>query len=200
MPVQCVAFSVILILTFFGFRYGYHITKNSYFICHDQETIKQLFERLRNYSGENSYPKECGSFAVTAVRDLTTGYDSNQSDNKAVCTFWLLGTVVIVDLTGSFLISDCKLLRFPIYLTFSVVCRYCQPARAVRWSPSPLLMGAWLQWGPVGQSPKSNITLSSVLHRETGFKELTYTHEIHCDMGTRSLLNTFCVCNSISRH
>ncbi|KAA0722429.1 Phosphoglucomutase-2 [Triplophysa tibetana] len=65
-------------------EYGYHITKNSYFICHDQETIKQLFERLRNYSGENSYPKECGSFTVTAVRDLTTGYDSNQSDNKAV--------------------------------------------------------------------------------------------------------------------
>ncbi|XP_056585482.1 phosphoglucomutase-2 [Triplophysa dalaica] len=65
-------------------EYGYHITKNSYFICHDQETIKQLFERLRNYSGENSYPKECGSFTVTAVRDLTTGYDSNQSDHKAV--------------------------------------------------------------------------------------------------------------------
>ncbi|XP_055061606.2 phosphopentomutase [Misgurnus anguillicaudatus] len=65
-------------------EYGYHISKNSYFICHDQETIKQLFERLRNYSGENSYPKECGGFAVTAVRDLTTGYDSNQSDNKAV--------------------------------------------------------------------------------------------------------------------
>lgn len=65
-------------------EYGYHITKNSYFICHNQETIKQLFERLRNYSGETSYPKECGSFAVTAVRDLTTGYDSNQPDNKAV--------------------------------------------------------------------------------------------------------------------
>ncbi|KTF93130.1 hypothetical protein cypCar_00033049 [Cyprinus carpio] len=65
-------------------EYGYHISKNSYFICHDQDTIKRLFERLRNYDGKNSYPKECGGFAITAVRDLTTGYDSNQPDNKAV--------------------------------------------------------------------------------------------------------------------
>uniref|UniRef100_A0A673IAX0 Phosphoglucomutase-2-like n=1 Tax=Sinocyclocheilus rhinocerous TaxID=307959 RepID=A0A673IAX0_9TELE len=65
-------------------EYGYHISKNSYFICHDQDTIKRLFERLRNYAGENSYPKECRGFAITAVRDLTTGYDSNQPDNKAV--------------------------------------------------------------------------------------------------------------------
>ncbi len=66
------------------FRYGYHISKNSYFICHNQDTIKQMFERLRNYDGENSYPKACGGFAITAARDLTTGYDSNQQDNKAV--------------------------------------------------------------------------------------------------------------------
>ncbi|RXN25513.1 phosphoglucomutase-2 [Labeo rohita] len=65
-------------------EYGYHISKNSYFICHNQDTIKGMFERLRNYDGKNSYPKECGGFAITAVRDLTTGYDSNQPDNKAV--------------------------------------------------------------------------------------------------------------------
>uniref|UniRef100_A0AAR2ITD2 Phosphoglucomutase 2 n=1 Tax=Pygocentrus nattereri TaxID=42514 RepID=A0AAR2ITD2_PYGNA len=65
-------------------EYGYHLTKNSYFICHDQNTIKQLFERLRNYEGEESYPKECQGFAITAVRDLTTGYDSNQPDSKAI--------------------------------------------------------------------------------------------------------------------
>lgn len=29
-----------------------HNTRASYFICHDQETIKQLFENLRNYDGE----------------------------------------------------------------------------------------------------------------------------------------------------
>ncbi|CAG5939293.1 unnamed protein product [Menidia menidia] len=66
-------------------EYGYHISKNSYFICHDQAVIRSLFERLRNFSGkEDSYPSECGRFSITAVRDLTTGYDSNQPDNKAV--------------------------------------------------------------------------------------------------------------------
>ncbi|KAK1175606.1 hypothetical protein AOXY_G278 [Acipenser oxyrinchus oxyrinchus] len=65
-------------------EYGYHITKASYFICHDSKTIKQLFERLRNFEGENTYPKMCGSFEVSGVRDLTTGYDSSQADKKAV--------------------------------------------------------------------------------------------------------------------
>ncbi|KAG9342451.1 hypothetical protein JZ751_016453 [Albula glossodonta] len=65
-------------------EYGYHITKNSYFICHDQDIIRQLFERLRNYDGENTYPKTCGGFTVSGVRDLTTGYDSDQQDKKAV--------------------------------------------------------------------------------------------------------------------
>ncbi|XP_045903508.1 phosphoglucomutase-2 isoform X2 [Micropterus dolomieu] len=66
-------------------EYGYHISKNSYFICHDQDVIRSLFERLRNYSGEKeSYPTECGRFSISAVRDLTTGYDSNQPSNKAV--------------------------------------------------------------------------------------------------------------------
>nr|XP_020479846.1 LOW QUALITY PROTEIN: phosphoglucomutase-2 [Monopterus albus] len=65
--------------------YGYHICKNSYFICHDQDVIHSLFERLRNYGGQkDTYPTECGRFSVSAVRDLTTGYDSNQPDNKAV--------------------------------------------------------------------------------------------------------------------
>lgn len=66
-------------------RYGYHISKNSYFICHDQEVIRNLFERLRNFGGKkDSYPSECGRFSISAVRDLTTGYDSNQPDKKAV--------------------------------------------------------------------------------------------------------------------
>uniref|UniRef100_A0A669B3L7 Phosphoglucomutase 2 n=1 Tax=Oreochromis niloticus TaxID=8128 RepID=A0A669B3L7_ORENI len=66
-------------------EYGYHISKNSYFICHDQAVIRSLFERLRNYGGtKDSYPTECGRFAIDAVRDLTTGYDSNQPDKKAV--------------------------------------------------------------------------------------------------------------------
>ncbi|XP_054460372.1 phosphoglucomutase-2 [Anoplopoma fimbria] len=66
-------------------EYGYHISKNSYFICHDQDVIRGLFERLRSYGGQkDSYPTACGGFSISAVRDLTTGYDSNQPDNKAV--------------------------------------------------------------------------------------------------------------------
>ncbi|CAM4662071.1 phosphopentomutase isoform X1 [Lepidochelys kempii] len=65
-------------------EYGYHITKASYFICHDPKTIKELFENLRNYDGKNTYPKSCGKFKVSGVRDLTTGYDSSQPDQKAV--------------------------------------------------------------------------------------------------------------------
>ncbi|KAF3687635.1 Phosphoglucomutase-2 [Channa argus] len=66
-------------------EYGYHISKNSYFICHDQEVIRSLFERLRNYGGQkDTYPSECGRFSISAVRDLTTGYDNNQPENKAV--------------------------------------------------------------------------------------------------------------------
>ncbi|KAG8453582.1 hypothetical protein GDO86_000278 [Hymenochirus boettgeri] len=64
--------------------YGYHISKNSYFICYDQKIINDLFENLRNYNGENTYPKLCGKFKVSGVRDLTTGYDNNQPDNKAI--------------------------------------------------------------------------------------------------------------------
>ncbi|XP_019732228.1 phosphopentomutase [Hippocampus comes] len=67
-------------------EYGYHLSKNSYFICHDQAVIRSLFERLRNFGsgGKDSYPSKCGPFSITAVRDLTTGYDSNQPDNKAI--------------------------------------------------------------------------------------------------------------------
>ncbi|CAL8333216.1 unnamed protein product [Lota lota] len=66
-------------------EYGYHITKNSYYICHDQDVIRSLFQRLRNHGDQkDSYPTECGGFSVTSVRDLTTGYDSNQPGKKAV--------------------------------------------------------------------------------------------------------------------
>ncbi|CAH7451324.1 phosphopentomutase [Phodopus roborovskii] len=65
-------------------EYGYHITKASYFICHDQGTIKKLFGNLRNYDGKNNYPKTCGKFEISAIRDLTTGYDDSQPDKKAV--------------------------------------------------------------------------------------------------------------------
>lgn len=70
-------------------KYGYHVSCNSYFICHDPVAIKSMFESLRNYNGaSNQYPVclENGKsrFSVAAVRDLTTGYDSRQHDKKAI--------------------------------------------------------------------------------------------------------------------
>ncbi|XP_018014829.1 phosphoglucomutase-2 [Hyalella azteca] len=66
--------------------YGYHASRNSYFICHDALKIKAIFERIRNFSGPKTYPESVcgGKFAVSAVRDLTTGYDSSQADGRAM--------------------------------------------------------------------------------------------------------------------
>uniref|UniRef100_H2Y5I8 Phosphoglucomutase-2 n=1 Tax=Ciona savignyi TaxID=51511 RepID=H2Y5I8_CIOSA len=73
--------------------YGDHITSNSYFICHDSDKINDMFQRLRNYgncdviidpSTGNKYPSSAGKFKIDAIRDLTTGFDSRQSDNKAI--------------------------------------------------------------------------------------------------------------------
>jgi len=67
--------------------YGYHISDNSYFLCYEQPVIKRLFERLRTFSGQpNTYPESLlnGKYEVKFVRDLTSGYDSSQPDQKAI--------------------------------------------------------------------------------------------------------------------
>ncbi|XP_054261406.1 phosphopentomutase-like isoform X2 [Macrosteles quadrilineatus] len=66
--------------------YGYHISENSYFICHEPEVIKKMFERLRNFGDTpNNYPEGllANKYQVVSVRDLTTGYDSTTPDHKA---------------------------------------------------------------------------------------------------------------------
>lgn len=63
-------------------RYGYHLNHNSYFLCHDADTIKAMFERLRNFDGAGGYPTKCGEFEIVHVRDLTVGYDSETEDQK----------------------------------------------------------------------------------------------------------------------
>ncbi|XP_059153126.1 phosphopentomutase-like [Physella acuta] len=63
-------------------QYGYHISQNSYFICHDAKTIKNMFDRLRDYDGKKQYPSKCGDYEIVHVRDLTVGYDSETPDKK----------------------------------------------------------------------------------------------------------------------
>ncbi|XP_051155000.1 glucose 1,6-bisphosphate synthase [Leptopilina boulardi] len=68
-------------------EYGHHISENSYWICHEQETIKCIFERLRNFNGKpNTYPTSIlgEKYPIIGVRDLTTGYDNSKPDNKAI--------------------------------------------------------------------------------------------------------------------
>ncbi|CAH0387192.1 unnamed protein product [Bemisia tabaci] len=67
--------------------YGFHITCNSYFICHDSQIIKKIFDRLRTMNeAPNSYPDSIlsGRYKINGVRDLTTGYDSTREDKKAI--------------------------------------------------------------------------------------------------------------------
>ncbi|KAF7476889.1 Hypothetical predicted protein [Marmota monax] len=65
-------------------KYGYHMSKTSYFLCYDPPTIKSIFERLRNFDSPKEYPKFCGTFAILHIRDVTTGYDSSQPNKKSV--------------------------------------------------------------------------------------------------------------------
>lgn len=65
-------------------KYGYHLSSNSYFICHDPPTIKRMFEELRNMGGPGKYPEACGAYKIRSVRDLTEGYDSSKADKKPV--------------------------------------------------------------------------------------------------------------------
>ncbi|KAJ8968678.1 hypothetical protein NQ317_003907 [Molorchus minor] len=66
--------------------YGQHVSCNSYYICHDPVKISKIFNRIRNISGENTYPSGIlnNKYQITSIRDLTTGYDSSQVNNKAV--------------------------------------------------------------------------------------------------------------------
>ncbi|XP_033118420.1 phosphoglucomutase-2-like isoform X2 [Anneissia japonica] len=64
-------------------KYGFHYSINSYYICHHQPTIQNMFDTIRTMEN-GSYPSACGEFKITGTRDLTTGFDSNQPDNKAI--------------------------------------------------------------------------------------------------------------------
>lgn len=55
--------------------------RSSYWIVPDTSVTKQLFADLR---ADLKYPEKIGNDAVQYVRDLTTGYDTAQSGNKAV--------------------------------------------------------------------------------------------------------------------
>lgn len=64
-------------------KYGIHVTSNGYYLCYDVKTIEKIFNTIRTMD-DGGYPKTCGKYKISGVRDLTTGYDNTQPDNKAI--------------------------------------------------------------------------------------------------------------------
>ncbi|KAL4710591.1 hypothetical protein ACJJTC_003227 [Scirpophaga incertulas] len=54
-------------------QYGYHVTHNSYYICHEPATIQKIFRHIRNYHGPGQYPKKVGPCEVVYLNDLAAG-------------------------------------------------------------------------------------------------------------------------------
>lgn len=65
------------------FRYGVHVSNNSYYLCYSPTTIKNIFNRIRTLDN-GQYPSACGPYKLSGIRDLTAGYDSTKPYNKPI--------------------------------------------------------------------------------------------------------------------
>lgn len=63
-------------------QYGYHISHNSYYVCHDPATIQKIFRRIRNYYGPGQYPKNVGGCEIVHIHDLTAGVRIPEKNNS----------------------------------------------------------------------------------------------------------------------
>lgn len=45
-------------------QYGYHYTNNSYFICHEPDTIIKIFERIRNFQNAQNTVRICFTIQI----------------------------------------------------------------------------------------------------------------------------------------
>eukprot|EP00761_Pharyngomonas_kirbyi_P013416 gb/GECH01013445.1/.p1 GENE.gb/GECH01013445.1/~~gb/GECH01013445.1/.p1 ORF type:complete len:596 (+),score=192.16 gb/GECH01013445.1/:1-1788(+) len=64
-------------------KYGYYRMNTRYFFCYESEIMDRVFNRLRT-GFDGSYVQQVGDFRIKYVRDITTGYDNSQPDNKSV--------------------------------------------------------------------------------------------------------------------
>lgn len=93
--------------------YGYHYSIASYFLCYDPKKIVKIFERIRNWEGDATYPPFIldGKYKIKFVRDLTTGVDTSEpnglsklpsSKSSQMITFTLEnGSVVTLRTSGT---------------------------------------------------------------------------------------------------
>lgn len=65
-------------------KYGYFASNNRYFFCYSPPKMEKIFARMRTMGPDGGYVQACGDFKISGIRDLTTGFDSTQPDNKAV--------------------------------------------------------------------------------------------------------------------
>lgn len=63
-------------------KYGYFVTKNSYFTVKNMAHVKHIFDEFRNHG---NYKPSIGDFTLHRIRDITTGYDNGCTGN--VCCF-----------------------------------------------------------------------------------------------------------------
>ncbi|KAI8378453.1 hypothetical protein BD560DRAFT_390473 [Blakeslea trispora] len=74
-------------------KYGYFVSENSYFICHDKQKIAAIFDRIRfgqskqkddqsKFGYTLNYPTTVGGHKVVGIRDLTIGYDNSKPNNE----------------------------------------------------------------------------------------------------------------------
>ncbi|XP_030768391.1 glucose 1,6-bisphosphate synthase-like isoform X1 [Sitophilus oryzae] len=66
--------------------YGFHMSNNSYYFCHEPPKITAIFKRIRNFGGKDKYPSGIlnNKYKIVSIRDLTTGYDNSQPGNRAI--------------------------------------------------------------------------------------------------------------------
>ncbi|KAI8323451.1 hypothetical protein GQ54DRAFT_296757 [Martensiomyces pterosporus] len=84
-------------------KYGYFVSGNSYFLCHDPAKTDRIFSRIRFGNPENQqdavpvertefvrpsqgdvlrYPRTIGGFPVSYIRDLTVGFEMRDVDKQ----------------------------------------------------------------------------------------------------------------------
>ncbi|KAJ8721282.1 hypothetical protein PYW07_002057 [Mythimna separata] len=90
-------------------EYGYHVTHNYYYICHEPATIQKIFRRIRNYTGPGEYPKKVGSCEIVFINDFTAGVKIPENVNNGEAHLNVIGTGLDQDYTsGEMIIFRCS--------------------------------------------------------------------------------------------
>lgn len=89
-------------------EFGYHVTHNNYYICHEPAIIQKIFRRIRNYTGPGEYPKKVGSCEIVSINDFTAGVKIPENVNREA-HLNVLGTGLDQDYTsGEMIIFRCS--------------------------------------------------------------------------------------------